>query len=512
MSQYRAIISTTSTLGENLIVNPNIYNIAPGEDFVVYDTWEKKYKILKRKSYIPETFNSDRYNTNYDIVIGVYGDTLRAVASDDAYGYTDMVNTDTAAAPCYYRIEIDTSTEGSFNCTIKPLNNVIFNITWNSGDSMDSILTQFKDIQSAQEKDDGIKSYTSFNLLNDGNGIGVSVGYYSSNTCTITDIVGSVKLIDMSQFAVYDKGVKYNDDYNPDLEVINSNFKNWRGVSVQTIMGKDIVPIGANSYCIANNGFNFHYGCGINYTGYRNYMKNSGITVFFSDGVGGSIYTVPTGYSGNTYYPMNEVTFNEYVNSSAEEDSNAYKMYIYYNNLLNGIGEDFKEKHDLYESRYGVMEDLYGAYLMSHMINTDNPTSGIVYTSKNYGPELTQIKGKIFTVTYDYKYYPAYPPEYNALQYGLDDNSRGFGKGMYYHPEPYDLGMIFRDDILTKLNNNFIQGNFKITKLTNSLYRGSCAEYHSNTTWYFYGFIRCLYNATRYNGVFRSRPVVALPL
>ena len=37
-------------------------------------------------------------------------------------------------------------------------------------------------------------------------------------------------------------------------------------------------------------------------------------------------------------------TFNEYVNSSAEEDSNAYKMYIYYNNLLNGIGEDFKEK------------------------------------------------------------------------------------------------------------------------------------------------------------------------
>ena len=62
-----------------------------------------------------------------------------------------------------------------------------------------------------------MKLIQSFAVLDDGIGIGVSVEYYSSNTCTITDIVGSVKLIDMSQFAVYDKGVKYDDDYNPDL-------------------------------------------------------------------------------------------------------------------------------------------------------------------------------------------------------------------------------------------------------------------------------------------------------
>jgi hypothetical protein len=505
MSQYRAIISTTSTLGENLVVNPNVHNIAPGEDFVVYDTWEKKYKILKRKTYIPQTFNSDRYNTNYDIVLGVYGDTLRAVASDDAYGYTDMVNTDTAAAPCYYRIEIDTSTEGSFNCTIKPYNNVIFNITWNSGDSMDSILTQFQNIQQNQTTDDGIKSYTSFAVLDDGTGIGIAVGYYSSNTCSISDVNGNVNLIDMSKFAVYDKGVKYNDDYNLDLEVINSNFKNWEGVSVQTIMGSDIVPIGPNSGCIANNGINYYYRNGINYNGWRSWVSTQTEgNYFISDGVNGSTYT--------NELIMNKSIFDSNVNSSAVVDSDAYKMYVYYNNLLNSNGAEFKAKHDLYVSRYGEMEDLYGAYLMSHMVNTDNPTSGIVYTCMNYGPELTQVKGKIFTVTYNYKYYPAYPPEYNALQYGLDDNSRGFGKGMYYHPEPYDISVMLRDDMMEKLNNNFIEGNFTVTKLANNVYRGTCAEYHSYATWNFNGDGRYLRHYARYTSVFRCRPVLAFAL
>ena len=149
---------------------------------------------------------------------------------------------------------------------------------------------------------------------------------------------------------------------------------------------------------------------------------------------------------------------------------------------------------------------------MSHMVNTDNPTSGIVYTCKNYGPELTQVKGKIFTVTYNYKYYPAYPPEYNALQYGLDDNSRGFGKGMYYHPEPYDISVMLRDDMMEKLNNNFIQGNFKVTKLANNIYRGTCAESYSIYTWNFSAYYRCLINGSRYYSVFRCRPVLAFAL
>lgn len=508
MSQYRAIMSATSTLGENLIVElntSNINKITPGADFVVYDTWENKYKILKRKTYVPEKFNTTRYNTNFDIVIGVYGDTLRAVASDDALGYNNMVTDIYAAAYSYYRIEIDTSTSGNFTCIIKPLNDVTFDISWNAGDTMESILTQFKNIQQNQTTDDGIKSYTSFVVLDDGTGIGVAVGYYSSNTCSISNVNGNVNLIDMSKFAVYDKGVKYNDDYNPDLGVINSNFKNWRGVSVQTIMGSDIIPIGPNSYCIGNNGINYHYRNGINYNGWRSWAstQNDG-NYFISDGVNGSTWTALT--------IMNQSTFDSYVNSSAVVDSDAYKMYVYYNNLLNSNGAEFKAKHDLYVSRYGEMEDLYGAYLMSHMVDTDNPTSGIVYTCKNYGPELTQVKGKIFTVTYNYKYYPAYPPEYNALQYGLDDNSKGFGKGMYYHPEPYDISVMLRDDMMEKLNNNFIAGNFKVTKLANNVYRGTCAEYNSSHTWHFNANFRCLVYYARCSSVFRCRPVLAFAL
>ena len=81
MSQYRAIMSATSTLGENLIVEVNTSNInqiTPGADFVVYDTWENKYKILKRKTYVPEKFNTTRYNTNFEIVIGVYRLTMKS--------------------------------------------------------------------------------------------------------------------------------------------------------------------------------------------------------------------------------------------------------------------------------------------------------------------------------------------------------------------------------------------------------------------------------------------------
>ena len=282
-------------------------------------------------------------------------------------------------------------------------------------------------------------------------------------------------------------------------------------------IGMDVIviaekPIGANSSCIANNGQNYIYGCGINYTEYRSYMSTNGNNQFCTDGVNGSKNTHSSTSFSNPYFPMNKSVFDSNINSNATKDSDAYKMYEYYNNLLNSIGDEFAEKHDLYVSRYGEMEDLYAAYLMSHMINTDNPTSGIVYTSKDYGSTLTQVKGKIFTVDYNYKYYPAYPPEYNCLQYGLTDLQSGFGKGTYYHPEPYDLALIFRDDMLPKLNENFKKSNFKITSLTNSLYRGTSAEYAFNLTWIFHGLIRTLYNHTRYRSIFRCRPFLAFDL
>ena len=505
MSLFNALIGATSTLGKNLIVYPTESNIIPGVDYVVYDTYDDTYKILKGKTYDENTFDSSRYQTNFDIVIGIRDNKVHAVSCDDAYGYENMINSDTAAAPCYYRLEIDNSKAGSFNFTANAIGTVSGSISWNANDSYTSIKQQL-DVVGATT------SYLTFDVLQDNTGIGVSVGGYNNNNFTITDTVGTVNLIDMSQYAVYDKNVKYGDSYNPNLAVINNKFKNWRATSVQTIMGSDIIPIGANSSCIANNGQNYRYGCGINYTGYRTYMSTNGNNQFCTDGVNGSKNTHSSTSFSNSYFPMNKSVFDSNINSNATKDSDAYKMYEYYNNLLNSIGDEFAEKHNLYVSRYGEMEDLYAAYLMSHMINTDNPTSGIVYTSKGYGPELTQVKGKIFTVDYNYKYYPAYPPEYNCLQYGLTDLQSGFGKGTYYHPEPYDLALIFRDDMLPKLNENFKKSNFKITSLTNSSYRGTSAESYSNHTWSFSGDARTLNAYSRYYSTFRCRPFLAFDL
>ena len=471
---------------ENIIIDPLTDTIELGADFVVYDTQDNKYKVLKRESYKPETFNSTRYNTNYDVVIDIDDTTLRAVATDDAYGYENMVNSDYAAANNYYRIEIDTTTSGSFTTKIGSTN---YPVSWEAGATMDNIKSQINN--------------SNVVLLNDGTGLGVSTTQHT--TCTINDIVGTVKLIDMSTLAVYDKGVKYGDSYNPELSVINNKAKQWQNASVRTIMGSDIIPIGPNSSSAMNN-IGVNNSLGVNYSKYRSYISNNGNSSFKSDGVNGSAQ------QSTNQNPMKKSVFDSNINSSAAVGSDAYKMYEYYNNLLNSIGEEFAEKHDLYVSRYGEMEDLYAAYIMSHMINTDNPTSGIVYTSKGYGPELTQVKGKIMTLDYNYKYYPAYPPEYNALQYGLTGLNNGFGKGTYYHPELYDLALMFRDDMMNKLNSNFIAGKSKVTKLSLSSYRGSCAEYYSTGTWYFYGPNGNFNLSSRYHTYFRSRPLVALPL
>ena len=507
MSLFNALIGATSTLGKNLIVYPTESNIIPGVDYVVYDTYDDTYKILKGKSYDENTFDFSRYQTNFDIVIGIRDNKIHAVACDDAYGYENMVNDDTAAAPCYYRLEFDNKQAGSLSYKITLLSSVIIEntLTWNGGDSYETI------VEGLHSYLQSINTYAGAYVLDDNTGIGFSLGYYGNNTLEITESDVEYTLLDMSTLAVYDKGVKYGDSYNPNLAVINNNHKSWRSVSVQTIMGSDIIPIGPNTACIANNGQNYVYGCGINYAGYRSYMSANGNNQFCTDGVNGSKNTHSSTSYSNPYFPMNKSVFDSNINSSAAKDSDAYKMYEYYNNLLNSIGDEFAEKHDLYVSRYGEMEDLYAAYLMSHMINTDNPTSGIVYTSKDYGPELTNVKSKIFTVDYNYKYYPAYPPEYNALQYGLTDLQSGFGKGTYYHPEPYDIALIFRDDMLPKLNDNFKKSNFKVTKLTNSLYRGTSAEYNSYRTWYFGG-ARTLYANLRSDSVFRCRPFLAFDL
>ena len=140
MSLFNALIGATSTLGKNLIVYPTESNIIPGVDYVVYDTYDDTYKILKGKSYDENTFDSSRYQTNFDIVIGIRDNKVHAVSCDDAYGYENMVSTDTAAAPCYYRLEFSNQQSGSISYNITSSSNIENTITWNIGDSYESIV------------------------------------------------------------------------------------------------------------------------------------------------------------------------------------------------------------------------------------------------------------------------------------------------------------------------------------------------------------------------------------
>ena len=88
-----------------------------------------------------------------------------------------------------------------------------------------------------------------------------------------------------------------------------------------------------------------------------------------------------------------------------------------------------------------------------------------------------------------------------------------FKKGSYYLPEPYDIGLFMRDDIMAKVNarTTSLNTNYQIPRkaLSNSDYLGTCAEYAANITWYFYGTSRVLDSHSRINGYFHARPCFA---
>jgi hypothetical protein len=158
---------------------------------------------------------------------------------------------------------------------------------------------------------------------------------------------------------------------------------------------------------------------------------------------------------------------------------------------------------------YGSMTCLYDAYLMSHMADVA-ANSGILYSMLNKGKSQTEAKADLANITYDYSIIPAYPPEYNANLYGSSSKD-GFLPGTYYHPEPADIALMFRDDLMAEINANITLSGSG-TALTNGMYRGSCADSTSDYSWCFNGTNGCFYSSFRYNGNFRSRPALALTL
>ena len=529
MSQFRNMLMASTSFGLNKIVydlSSNLINL--GSDFMVYDHFLEKFGVLLSNTMDLDTFNFDRYETNFDIPVirceTAQGNYLHAVAIDEAispskysgiqqYNYTDTNYC--AAEYSYYRIEVDNSKAGGFHFVVATSDGTSEgDVSWDANDSVSSIRAQMgtPTLSSVFIKYDVTTNnpVISGNTIRSisGEAIGVAAGGYANNTCTLSNIIDdSAVVINMSKYAVISDTITVNDPYDSSLSVINTTNKNWRGSRSQSILGSTLIPVDYNTSAQSNSGSNYSYRTGINFSGFKTWAASNGNQSYTTDGVNGT-----TNNSAGVI--MRKTYFNAMMDSS-NTNYNAL-MYEYYNNLLNSNDEPHKTLRETYANWYNYTpQELYDVYIMTHMLKL-NPTSGIGFTTMNRGKELTNIKGKVFTVTYNYTYVPAYPPEYNALHYGnvYDSNQdTKFTKGFYYHPEPCDLGIFLRDDMIIKCNEAWSKVPTSIhpyrTNLGTSYSLGSVGEYINYTTWYFFSSYRCLYNRSRYFSYFRSRPCSA---
>ena len=471
-------------------------------DMLFYDRARQEYCTVAKEmvASVLADYNATRYETNHDTYIGTFDGVAHFVARDDAMANNSLYSDTVAATSCFYRIEIDNSVAGSITFSVASGNGSVASntISWSAGEAMSAIVAKFtaKSVSG---------SYIVFKALADGKGVGLEVGGNGANTLTVSASTACT-VIDCSGFAFYlsqNPAVKMGDTFNPDAAytfIGKGVHHNFRGAAVSTIQtGKGLVA--ANSSCIGNDGYNYSYRTGVNFAKWKEWASVSGDSAFEDDGEGGTDESV-----GKV---MKEAEFNADVRDYTGSDSHHLGMKEYYTHLFTDQTGDYATLRQKYEAMYGKMTSMYDAYLMSHIMDVA-ANSGITANMRNKGKNQTTVKADCMNVNYDYKVIPAYPPEYNATHYGVE-SSEGFAPSTYYHPEPGDIGLFLRDDIMQLVNAN-ITASGGGTALTNSVYRGSSADYTGLYTWYFYGAYGCFYISTRYCSYFRSRPVLALAL
>ena len=254
--------------------------------------------------------------------------------------------------------------------------------------------------------------------------------------------------------------------------------------------------------CIANDGFDYSYRTGANFAKFKEWASVSGDDTYYDDGEGGTDQSVG--------HVMRKSRFDTEVTNYTGEDSHRLGMKDYYTHLFNDQTGDYATMRQSYEAKYGVkMQSLYDGYLMSHMMKID-AASGITSTMRGKGFLQTSVKADAMNVTYNYIIIPAYPPEYNAQHYGVV-TSEGFHPGVYYHPEPADIGSHVPRRPHGKINANItIVG--RVSAMANIMYRGSSKDckcqllvLQMQCEWLFnFNF--------RYYADFRCRPSLALAL
>lgn len=472
-------------------------------DVLFYDRYVNEYVVVKHadvEQVLTIGYDHSRYETNYDSFIGTMDNIAHFVAVDDAMPDQNIYDNDVAATACYYRIEIENTNNGSITFSVASGNGSIAATTvdWAANEPMSDIIKKFTEINQTS-------NYITFAALADSSGVGLEVGGYGANTLTVTDSQNCT-VIDCSALAFYRSenptapAVGGILDPTVDWIYIGENtHHNWRGNNASVILtGKSLVSY--NSTLIAMTGQNYSYRCGGYFAKFKLWATSSGDNSFYPDGVNGSTNSS----SGRV---MRQTIFDTSVTSEATGD--AALMYEYYNHLLNDATGDYATLRAGYEAKYGLMVTLYDAYLMSHMADPA-ANSGIVNTMRNHGANQTSVKADAMNVTYDYVVIPAYPPEYNAARYG-NASTIGFAAGKYYHPELGDIALFMQDNIMSIVNANVSMSGTG-TLLSASVSRGSCADSGTYNTWYFFSTSGCVIYNTRYLHIFRSRPVLALPL
>lgn len=475
---------------------PGSIDILSEGDMLFFDRVRRIYCIVKKADVaaVLADYDTLRYETNYDTYTGTFDGVAHFTASDDAVENNALYSDDVAATSCFYRIEIDNTAAGSLTFSAASGNASIAStaITWDANEAMADIVAKFVAKNT---------TYITFGALTDGKGVGLEIGGYGANTLTVTDSEHAV-VIDCSGLAMpasANTGIAVGGDYNPEGEytfIGRGVHHNFRGASAQSILGNFVKA--PNTVCIANDGFNYSYRVGLNFSKFKEWASVSGDDTYYDDGEGGTDESVG--------HVMRKTRFDTEVTNYTGSDAHRLGMKEYYGHLLNDTEGDFADLRAEYEGRYGTMTDMYDAYLQSHMMDLEAIT-GTTADLRNYGKIQTELKADCINVNYNYKFIPAYPPEYNANRYGKE--SEGFAPGNYYHPETGDLGLMFRDDIMPLINAN-VDAAGHGTKLTNAMYRGSCGDYNAGSTWFFYGTSGCLYNNIRFFTSFRSRPVFAL--
>lgn len=476
-------------------------------DLLFFDKEARKYCAVKQQqlAQVLEDYDQPRYATNWDTFAGYQNNVARFVARDDSAPTQSVYNNDVAATSCFYRLEIKAGIEGSITFSATSGNETIETktISWGAENTLDQIVAMFTPLNATN---------ITFAKLADNTGVGLEIGGYGANTLTVTGTPSNCKVIDCSNYA-------FLRSQNPAAPEVGGTFNpgetytyldpaihhNFRGNTARTILGSALVT--SSTTAIAVNDYNYSYRCGINFARFKAWATTGGENTFYDDG--------EDGQSGGSHiadpgaHVMNEATFNAGVRDYTGSDVQHLGMKDYYTHLFNDQTGDYAAWKTELESHYGQMTSMYDAYLMNHMLDA-GANSGITSMMRNKGFDQTVGKADCMNVTYNYVIVPAYPPEYNAQHYGVTA-SEGFAPGVYYHPEPADLALMFRDDIMPLINANITaSGGGTQLSAANGVYRGSCADYLAASAWCFSGGIGCFNDANRYGGYFRCRPCIAI--